>query len=94
MKLEETLVYRVVFTRKAEKELLKLPQSVSKRIIPRIENLITDPKPSSSKRLVGYADLYRIRIGDYRVIYEIRNQKLIIVVIKIAHRKDIYKFLT
>ena len=82
--------YEISILRRAQKELAKLPQSDYQRIRNAISNLANNPRPSGCKKLKG-RPAWRIRIGDYRVIYEIRDRQLIIVVIDVGHRRDIYR---
>jgi len=84
------LNYTVSISRKAQKSLSKIPTEMQDKIINKIRNLATDPHPRTAKKLSG-REAWRIRIGIYRVIYEIHNDILAIIVIMIAHRKDIYK---
>lgn len=81
--------YTVQLTEKAEKQLNKLSDHISQPILDLIKGLSTNPRPHSCKKLKG-RDAYRIRQGDYRIIYEIFDKLLVIDVIAIGHRKDIY----
>jgi mRNA interferase RelE/StbE len=85
--------YSVTFARSARKELQKLPSAVAQRIIERIENLTTAPKPSGVIKLQGNKDLWRIRVGDYRVIYTIDTASRTIDVSAVRHRRDAYRHL-
>ena len=85
--------YSVEFKKSAAKTLRKLPQSVQKRIIDKLSEIENSPPPSVETKLQGNNPFHRIRVGDYRIIYEIQNDILVILVIKIGHRKDIYKHL-
>ena len=86
------MAYQVRIKKSAKKELNKLPSHVLDRIIPAIKSLEKTPFPSGSKKLKGIGGNYwRIRIGDYRVIYEVDKGVKIIKVIRIAHRKDVYE---
>ncbi|AFY60372.1 type II toxin-antitoxin system RelE/ParE family toxin [Synechococcus sp. PCC 6312] len=82
--------YRIEFLKTAKKELAKLPKEIQQRIANRIEALIVDPYPVHTKKLKNGNGLLRIRVGDYRIIYRVEAEKLIILVIKIGHRRDIY----
>jgi mRNA interferase RelE/StbE len=90
-------VFKIEFTSKAEKELSKLPKQVISKILDKITALAVDPKPPGYKKLTNFHianapdDLYRIRIGDYRAIYTIDGNVLIITVVKIAHRSEVYE---
>jgi mRNA interferase RelE/StbE len=82
--------YRVTLKSSAEKEFFRLPDTVSARIIPKIKALATDPRPHGSKKLRGGTDEWRIRIGDYRVIYVIDDEEMKVKVTRIAHRREVY----
>jgi mRNA interferase RelE/StbE len=84
-------LYTVVLSKTAEKELYKLPAKIIERIIPVLKSLETNPRPVSCKKLKGHADLWRIRVGDYRIVYAIDDVILLVDVRKIGHRKDIYE---
>jgi len=83
--------YRIVISSSAEKSLKKIPKKDVKRIVDAIERLALHPFPVGSRKLAGYDKIFRIRIGYYRVIYEVEGQNLLILVLKIGHRKDVYK---
>ena len=80
--------YKIQIQRNAQKSLAKITEPFQSKIIDRIFNLQNDPY-YNSKKLVG-RDAYRIRVGNYRVIYEINNTELIVLVVTIGHRRDIY----
>ena len=82
--------YEVILKRSVAKDLRAIPVKDVARILRRIEALKVDPRPPGVEKLSGQ-EKYRIRQGVYRIIYEIRNQKLIVVVVKIGHRRDIYR---
>lgn len=82
--------YKIYFRKSAAKELDKLPKTALQKVIKKIELLSTEPRPSGSEKLTGQ-EFYRIRQGDYRIIYSIQDNELTIWVVKIGHRKDIYK---
>ena len=84
-------VYQVQLTRTAEKELEGLPKQAADRILSRIRGLGAEPRPRDCKKLVGQKNAFRIRVGDYRVVYEIHDDKVIVLVIRIRHRKDAYQ---
>ncbi|GAB2486648.1 type II toxin-antitoxin system RelE/ParE family toxin [Algoriphagus taiwanensis] len=81
--------YRVFLSRRAKKDLDKLDNLKAKPILSAIANLSEEPRPSGCKKLKG-RDGYRIRVGDYRIIYEIFDSDLIVDIIALGHRKDIY----
>lgn len=82
--------YKIEFKKTATKELNSLPNKEIKKIINAINQLVVNPRLTSSKKLSA-SEYYRIRVGDYRILYEIKDQLLIVYIIKIAHRKDIYR---
>jgi len=84
-------VYEELLSKTARKKLAALPLFIHNKIIEDISSLSHVPRPSGCKKLKGFSSSYRIRVGDYRIIYEIEDQVLRILVIAIGHRKDIYK---
>ena len=83
--------YAIIFARSARKELQKLPSSVAQRIIERIESLIKDPRPSGAIKLQGNRSYWRIRIGDYRVIYSINDSERVVDISAVRNRRDVYR---
>jgi len=83
--------YRVVFTKAADRQLGKLSERLQQRLVRAAELLEDDPRSPNAKKLQGEKNLWRVRVGDYRILYEIQNTKLVVLVIRIAHRKDIYR---
>ena len=75
----------------ARKELERLSDSLIARIAAKIEGLSADPRPSDCKKLRGYKDLWRIRVGDYRVVYIIDDPRKIVSITRIAHRRNVYE---
>ena len=85
------MAYEIIIKPSAEKSFSKLEKSQQIKIIKAIENLTINPRPQGFKKLKSLAELYRIRVGDYRIIYSIDDNVLIITIVKIGHRKEIYK---
>ncbi len=83
--------YRIEWKNSAYKELQKLPRPTIVKVVAAISDLSNDPYPSGVKKLIGSERSYRIRVGDYRVIYEIVEDKLIIEIVRVRHRKDVYR---
>lgn len=83
--------YSIEFLRTARKELSKLPEDVQQRIAEKIDELQANPHPPGVKALKNGDGRLRLRVGDYRVIYRIESDRLIIIVVKIGHRRNIYK---
>lgn len=88
---EDAPRYRIEFTHPARKELADLPRKARERIAPRIDALSVNSRPRGVEKLKGEADLYRIRVGDYRVIYSIQDDVLIVTVVRVADRRDAYR---
>jgi mRNA interferase RelE/StbE len=82
--------YQVVLTKTAEKNLSKLPVKVIEHLVQIIRSLELDPRPHGCKKLKGYKNLWRIRYGNYRIIYAIDDIILLVDVREIGHRKDVY----
>lgn len=83
--------YKVELTRTAEKQLKKIHKLAKDRLIKKIRTLAIEPYPDGVRKLSGYEDVFRVRVGDYRVIYSVFEDKVLVIVLKIGHRKDIYK---
>jgi len=84
------MTYRIEVKPQAEKALAKIPNPYRRRIANAIDGLASSPRPSGCVKLVGAQGAYRIRIGDYRIVYEIVDKVLIVYIVRIAHRKDVY----
>jgi len=82
--------YSIEIKRSAAKELAELPKQDRLRVIARIENLAHDPRPSGSEKLSGQ-ERYRVRQGDYRILYEIHDHVLVVMVVRIGHRREVYR---
>ena len=85
--------YTVKFAKSAKKEFNKLPNKIQDRIVEALKLLSVNPFSEllKIKKLKGPAELYRIRIGDYRLVYEVQNNELIVQVVKIGHRREVYR---
>lgn len=83
--------WQVLISRQAERVKRRLDKPLRKRLDKAIQGLAQDPYPSNSRKLVGYENYYRLRVGNWRVIYTVRKQRLIVLVIKIAPRGQAYK---
>lgn len=84
------MAYRIEYTTPAAKFLRTLDRSLQRRVLTRIETLQDNPRPTTAVKLTGH-DAYRIRIGDYRVIYAIADERLVVLVVEIGHRREIYR---
>jgi mRNA interferase RelE/StbE len=85
------MAYRVDIKRSAAKELAALPVKLRARVDERILELGTSPRASGAIKLAGPDDLYRVRVGDVRILYTIRDEVLVVLVVKVAHRRDVYR---
>jgi mRNA interferase RelE/StbE len=83
--------YQIEWRKSTKRDLKSIPSQQVERIVSTVTALANDPRPSGCTKLSGSDCAYRIRIGDYRVIYEIFDNKLLIEIVRAAHRKDIYR---
>ena len=81
--------YKIEIKKSAAKEIKSLPEKYLKKVLDKISSLSNTPRPKDCKKLTGKND-FRIRVGVYRIVYKIEDEKLIIVIIKVAHRKNVY----
>lgn len=82
--------YELVFKRSVAKDLRRLPNKDVAKLVERMHALAADPRPPGCEKLSGM-ERYRVRQGDYRIVYEIQQSRLIVLVVKVAHRKHVYK---
>jgi mRNA interferase RelE/StbE len=82
--------FQIILPKSVQKELNRLPDDIANRILARLAGLEANPRPPDVKKLKG-RDAWRIRVGDYRVIYEIHDQALQIIVITVGHRREVYR---
>lgn len=83
--------YTLVFARSARKELQAMDHAIAVRILKRVETLAMEPRPGGVKKLEGATDLWRIRVGDWRVVYRISDRERLIDIIALRHRRDAYR---
>jgi mRNA interferase RelE/StbE len=84
-------VYEVYIEKAAENDLKRLPTTTFHRIIPQIKSLAENPRPSSCRKLTGSKNDWRIRIGDYRVLYEIDEKVKAVRIMRVRHRREVYR---
>ncbi|NBC30624.1 MAG: type II toxin-antitoxin system RelE/ParE family toxin [Spirochaetes bacterium] len=84
------MTYSIEILRAAQKQLAKVEQGLQQRIIDAIRNLAVDPRPSGCTKLSG-RPAWRIRVGSYRVIYEVHDDRLLVLVVSIGHRREVYR---
>jgi mRNA interferase RelE/StbE len=83
--------YRVEVKERAIKELDKLQADIGSKVLNSLEALASNPRPAQSRKLVETASSYRLRVGDYRVLYQIDDKDKIITVYRVAHRREVYR---
>jgi mRNA interferase RelE/StbE len=84
-------VYEVYLERAAENDLKRLPTATFQRIIPHIKALAENPRPSSCRKLTGSKNDWRIRVGDYRILYEIDEKAKAVKIMRVRHRREVYR---
>lgn len=85
------MAYTVEIAPAAGRQIKKLPAPIQKRIIKRIEGLQSNARPPGVEKLEGKHVFYRVRVGDYRIIYEVQEQALVILIVKVGHRREVYR---
>jgi mRNA interferase RelE/StbE len=85
------MTYRVALAPAAARQLRKFDPQVRRRVQAAIELLATEPRPPAATRLVGGAGEWRVRTGDYRIVYEIEDERLVVLVLSAGHRREIYQ---
>jgi mRNA interferase RelE/StbE len=83
--------FRVEYDPKAVKELRKLDRPMTRRIVRAVDELGAEPRPAGCRALAGYPGLWRIRVGDYRVVYTIKDAELVVLALRVAHRSTAYR---
>ena len=84
-------MYTLLYRQSVEKDLRKLPSHIRCTVVDKISKLSDDPRPNGVIKLRGADALYRIRYADYRIIYEIRDASVTVLIVKVGHRREIYK---
>ena len=83
--------YTIRFAESAAKALSKLDRVVRRRVEAKVDALAEDPFPAGVRKIVGEDNAYRIRVGDYRVVYEVHASVLVILILRVGHRSDVYR---
>ena len=83
--------YRIEFARSARKDFCLIDRQSIPKLLAAIEALADDPRPSGCRKLAGSERTWRIRVGDYRVVYEIEDELLVVLVMRVRHRRDVYR---
>ena len=85
--------FRIEVSATAEKQIRKLRREDQVRVLRAIQPLATEPIPQGSRKIRGYDDVFRIRVGTYRILYRVEGRRLLIIILKIGHRREIYRSL-
>lgn len=85
------MAYQVLVDPAAQRELKMLPGDVRQRVANLISSLEREPRPAGVKKLGGSENSYRLRVGDFRILYRIEDRKLVVLVVRVAHRRDVYR---
>jgi mRNA interferase RelE/StbE len=83
--------YKIEISATAEKKIRRLSQENQIRVLRAIQSLAGEPHPPGSRKLRGYEDVYRIRTGTFRILYSVEKARVLIIILKVGHRKDIYR---
>jgi len=83
--------YKVIVLKATKKQLSSIPKHISQRISGAIDSLARNPRPHGVEKLSGDDNLYRIRVGNYRIVYSIQDNLLIVLVVRVGPRKDVYR---
>ncbi len=85
------MAYQVEFTEEAAEQVEALQKKIAGQVVRKIEALAAEPRPTQAKRLTEHEHLYRVRSGDYRILYQIEDRKLLVLVVKVGNRRDVYR---
>ena len=85
------MAYRIELAASAKKTLDRLPKEIQQRFAAAIDRLAETPTPSGVTKMTGGTDLYRIRVGDYWIIYHVGDERLLMLVVRIGHRREVYR---
>ncbi len=85
------MAYKIVFNKSASKELRKLDGGSYAKVRVAIDKLALNPRPRQSKKLIGGTGLWRLKVETFRVIYDIQDNKLIVLIVRVGHRKEVYR---
>ncbi len=83
--------YTVIISRSAQKVIDRLESDLFNRIFKKLKILENNPRPHGAEKLTGEVDVYRVRVGDWRIVYQVRDRVLIVLVVKVAHRREVYR---
>lgn len=83
--------YHIEILPKAARQIRKLPKSVQDLLFPALFALADNPRPLGCKKMAGSTDEYRIRVGNYRIVYQVQDKKLWVLVVRLGHRREVYR---
>jgi mRNA interferase RelE/StbE len=83
--------YTVEIDDKAAREIRALPRDLQRRVVSKIDSLADNPRPAGCVKLSGLHDLWRVRVGDWRVVYRVQDRVMIVEVLRVAHRREVYR---
>ncbi|WP_026735847.1 type II toxin-antitoxin system RelE family toxin [Fischerella sp. PCC 9605] len=83
--------YQVELAPAAVRQVKKLPADIQQKVVAKLEELAVNPRPDGVVKLEGAEDLYRVRLSSYRIVYQIQDDLLLVTVVKVKHRRDVYR---
>jgi len=83
--------YAVEVTPAASRQIRKLDRNTQKRVLARIEKLEEDPRPRDASKLQSPEELYRVRVGDFRIVYQVEDDRLLVLIVRVGNRREIYR---
>ena len=83
--------YRVEYRASVDRDLRNLPRAVQQRVATKILALADESRPTGCVKLTGYSNLYRLRVGDYRIVYEVHDKDSLVIIVLVAHRREVYR---
>lgn len=84
-------IYRIEVSATAEKQIRRLERADQLRVLRAVRDLAATPRPRGSRKLRGYDDVFRIRVGTFRILYSVEPERILVIILKVGHRKDIYR---
>ncbi len=84
-------MYEILLARQAERDLRRLPAEIFQRVVRDLKELTQNPRPPGCRKLTGSQNDYRVRVGDYRILYEINDEDRKVQVLRVGHRRDVYR---
>ena len=85
------MAYRIAFAPRAADEIAELPRKIQRQVLRRVEFLAEAPRPRQSRKLEGVEHLYRIRSGDFRILYQVHDDVVLVLVVRVGHRREVYR---